>query len=342
MKAVVLRGHGAADCLQPAEAADPSPGPGEVRVRVRACAVNHLDIWIRQGWPGLELPLPHVLGCDVAGQVDLAGAGADDLAQGTPVLVAPGLSCGRCHECLSGRDNYCRSYHLLGERVWGGYAEFLRVPRSNLIPLPPSLGFEQAACLPLAFLTAWEMLVRRAAVCPGETVLVHSAGSGVGSATVQIARLRGARVLATVGDEAKIDRARALGAEEVLLHDRPDFLAEVRRLTDRQGVDCVFEHLGAATFERSVSALAVGGRLVVCGATTGAEVRLDIRSLFWKRISILGSTAGSKGDLYDIVRLAAEGRLKPVLDRTFPLTEARQAHELVERRAQFGKVVLVP
>jgi NADPH:quinone reductase-like Zn-dependent oxidoreductase len=324
------------------ELPDPEPKPGEVRVRVRACAVNHLDIWVREGWPGLKLALPHVLGADVAGEVEALGDGISDIAPGTPVLVAPGLSCGACQECLSGRDNNCRHYHLLGEQVPGGYAQRVCVPRRNLVPLPARLGFELAACIPLGFQTAWEMLVRRAGLKAGETVLVHAAGSGVGSAAVQVAKLLGARVIGTVGSQAKLEKALAAGVDVAIDYEREDFLAEVRRLTGKRGVDVVFEHTGARTFERSVASLAVGGRLVTCGATTGSEARIDIRTLFWRRIALLGSTMGSKGDLFDLVRLVAEGRLKPVLDRTLPLEEAPRAHALLADRAQFGKVVLVP
>ncbi|HCF58356.1 MAG TPA: alcohol dehydrogenase [Myxococcales bacterium] len=342
MRAVVIRGHGGPERLEVLELPAPEPKPGEVRVRVKACAISHLDLWVREGWPGLRLNFPHVLGAEVAGSVDALGAGVSDIEPGAPVLVAPGLSCGACQDCLSGRDNHCRQYHLLGERVCGGYAELVCVPRQNLVPMPAQLTFEQAACLPLVFQTAWEMLVRRAALQAGETVLVHAAGGGVGSAAVQIARLLGARVLATVGSDAKVDKALALGADEVINYEKQDFLAEVWRLTGRRGVDVVFEHTGARTFERSVASLAVGGRLVTCGATSGAETQLDIRMLFWRRISLLGSTTGSKGDLFDIARLVGEGKLRPVLDRALPLEEAARGHGLLVDRAQFGKVVLVP
>jgi NADPH:quinone reductase-like Zn-dependent oxidoreductase len=342
MRAIVLRDHGGLDKLELAELSDPIPRANEVRLRVKACALNHLDIWVREGWPGLKLAFPHIPGSDVAGVVDAVGADVKDVEIGTAALVSPGLSCGACPACLSGRDNYCRKFSILGEDVSGGYAELLCVPRQNLLPLPPGLSFEQAACIPLVFETAWEMLVRRAALSPGETVLVHAAGSGVGSSAVQIAKLWGARVIATAGSDAKLERARGLGADEVINYEKSDFLAEVKRLTGKRGVDVAFEHTGARTFEKSVAALAVGGRLVTCGATTGAEAKIDIRALFWRRISLLGSTMGSKGDLFTIVKLVGEGKLKPVLDRVMPLAQAREAQELLQDRAQFGKVVLVP
>jgi len=342
MRAMVLAGHGGPEKLSLIELADPVPKAREVRVRVKACALNHLDLFVREGWPKLKLEMPHILGSDIAGVIDQAGAEVSDLAPGTPVLVNPGISCGACKECLSGRDSLCRHYHILGETTRGGYAELVCVPRANVLPMPRSLPFEQAAAVPLVFLTAWEMLVNRARVGPGETVLVHAAGSGVGSAAIQIAKLFGARVIATAGSRAKLDKARELGADEVIHYEETDFLAEVKRLTGRQGVEVVFEHTGAKTFERSVAALAVGGRLVTCGATSGFEAKLDLRVLFWKRISLLGSTMGSKGELFQILRLVEEGRLKPVLDQTLPLADAPRAHRLMEDRAQFGKLVLVP
>jgi NADPH:quinone reductase-like Zn-dependent oxidoreductase len=342
MRAIAIRAHGGPERLELLELPDPTPGPDEVRIHVKACGINRLDLWVREGWPGLELPMPHVLGSDVSGVIDACGRDAADLPEGTPVLVAPGLSCGVCQECLSGRDNCCRKYSLLGEQVHGGYAELVCVPRRNVVPLPKGVSFEQAACLPLSFLTAWEMLVHRAALKAGETVLVHAAGSGVGSAALQIARLLGARVIATVGSDEKVEKARALGADEAINYEKQGFLAEARRLTGGRGVDVVFENTGASTFEGSVAALAIGGRLVTCGATNGARAHLDIRMLFWKRISLLGSTVGSKGDLFDIVRLVGEGKLSPVLDRALPLAEAAKGHALLAERAQFGKVVLVP
>jgi NADPH:quinone reductase-like Zn-dependent oxidoreductase len=286
--------------------------------------------------------MPHILGSDIAGVVDEIGAGVTGVTAGTRALVSPGLSCGACKECLSGRDNYCRHYHILGEHVSGGGAEYVCIPRQNLLPLPEKLSFEEGACIPLVFQTAWEMLVRKAQLQPSETVLVHAAGSGVGSAAVQIAKLLGARVIATAGSDEKLAKARALGADETINYEQKDFLAEVKKLTSRRGVEVVFEHTGARTFDKSVAALGVGGRLVTCGATTGNQVPLDITKLFWRRISLLGSTMGSKGDLFDIVKLVGEGKLKPVLDRTLPLSEVRRGHELLKERSQFGKVVLLP
>jgi NADPH:quinone reductase-like Zn-dependent oxidoreductase len=342
MKAIVFRQHGDAGVLESVDLPAPAVGARDVLIRVRAAALNHLDIWVRQGWPGLKLELPHILGSDVAGVVERTGTEVTDLPLGTEVVVNPGLSCGRCDKCLSGDDSLCREYKILGENTRGGYAELLAVPRQNVLPKPKRLSFEAAACVPLTFLTSWTMLVRRAALEPGETVLVHAAGSGVGTAAVQIAKLMGAKVIATASSDEKLRRAQALGADHVINYAQKDFLEEVKRITSRRMVDVVFEHVGAATFEKSVACLPRGGRLVTCGATSGHDVKLDLRVLFFKRISLLGSTMGSKGDLFRILELVDAGKLEPVLDRVLPLAEAAQAHRLLEQRAQFGNVVLTP
>jgi NADPH:quinone reductase-like Zn-dependent oxidoreductase len=328
--------------LRPEELPDPVAGPGQALVRVRAVALNHLDIWVRKGWPGLKLAFPHLLGADVAGVVEAVGPGVAGAAAGDEVVLNPGVSCGRCRMCLLGRDVECRQYAILGEHVGGGYAELLAVPAQNLLPKPRNLTFEEAACIPLTFLTAWHALVSRAALRAGETVLVHAAGSGVGSAAVQIARLVGATVLATAGSPWKCEAARALGAHHAIDYEKQDFLAEVKRLTGKRGVDVVFEHVGKSTWERSLLATAVGGRVVTVGATTGYDPPTDLRQVFYRSISVLGSTMGSKGELFDVLRLVEEGRLRPVLDRVLPLADAARAQELLASRAQFGKVVLQP
>jgi NADPH:quinone reductase-like Zn-dependent oxidoreductase len=309
---------------------------------VKAVALNHLDIWVRKGWPGLKLPLPHVLGSDVAGIVDAVGAEVTDLQQGTEVLVNPGLSCGACERCLSGDDVLCRSYQILGENLAGGYAEFVCVPRQNILPKPRKLSFEEAACLPLTFLTAWHMLFARAQLKPGETVLVHAAGSGVGSAAVQLAKLAGANVIATASTPAKLSKAKALGADHLINYAEADFLDEVKKLTSRRMVDVVFEHVGANTWEKSIACLPRGGRLVICGATTGHDVKIDLRTLFYKSISLLGSTMGSKSELFKVLELVEAGRLVPVLDRVLPLEKAAEGHALLATRQSFGNVVLMP
>jgi NADPH:quinone reductase-like Zn-dependent oxidoreductase len=342
MKAMAMRGHGGPEVLRLEELPDPVAGPGQVVVRVKAVALNHLDVWVRRGWPGLRLPFPHLLGADVAGVVEAAGPGVAGVAAGDEVLLSPGVACNRCQACLSGRDDLCREYAILGENTTGGYGELLAVPAQNLLPKPKRLSFDEAACLPLVFLTAWHALVSRAGLRAGETVLIHAAGSGVGSAAVQVARLLGATVIATAGSPWKCDRARELGAHHAIDYEKQDFLAEVKRLTGRRGVDVVFEHVGKATWERSLLAAALGGRIVTVGATTGYDPPTDLRHVFFRRLSVLGSTMGAKGELFEVLRFVEEGKLRPVLDRVMPLAEAPSAHDLLASRAQFGKIVLNP
>ncbi|MBE2253466.1 MAG: zinc-binding dehydrogenase [Myxococcus sp.] len=342
MRAVGFTRHGGPEVLEVIELPTPEPKAREVRVRVKAVALNHLDVWVRKGWQGLRLQLPHVLGSDIAGVVDAVGAEVTDLEPGAEVCVNPGLSCGVCERCLKGDDNLCRQYTILGEHVRGGYAEFVCVPRQNILQKPGRLSFEQAACVPLTFLTAWTMLVRRAQLQAGETVLIHAAGSGVGSAGVQIARLMGAKVIATASTQEKLEKATRLGADHVINYTTHDFVDEVKKLTQKKLVDVVFEHTGAATWDKSIACLPYGGRLVTCGATAGGDVKLDLRVLFYKRISLLGSTMGSKGDLFRVMQLVDEGKLTPVLDRVLPLEKAAEAHGLLSERKSFGNVVLTP
>ncbi len=342
MKAVAFYTHGGPDVLKVVDLPTPPLSANGVRVRVKAVGLNHLDIFVREGWPGLKLSFPHVLGADIAGVVESVGSEVTDVKPGEEVVVNPGLSCGHCERCLLGEDNLCRSYKMVGEHSAGGYAELASFPRQNILPKPKNLSFEQAACLPLTFLTSWTMLMRRALLKPGETVLVHAAGSGVGSAAIQIAKLIGAKVIATASTEEKLGKAKELGADHLINYAKTDFLEEVKRITQRKMVDVVFEHVGVATFEKSIACLPYGGRLVTCGATTGYDAKLDLRVLFYKRISLLGSTMGSKGDLFRILQLVEEGRLKPVLDRVLPLERAAEAQRLLENRAQFGNVVLTP
>lgn len=342
MKAVIFRKHGDSSVLEFADTPAPEVSARGVLVRVKAVALNHLDIWVRKGWKGLNLELPHILGSDIAGVVEKVGAEVTDLAVGTEVLVNPGLSCGTCDRCLTGDDNLCRSYKIIGEHTRGGYAELVSVPRQNILPRPARLSFAESACLPLTFLTAWTMLIKRAQLRPGETVLVQAGGSGVGSAAIQIAKLIGAKVITTASSDEKLKQAKALGADHVINYKTHDFVAEVKTFTAKKLVDVVFEHVGGETFEKSIACLPYGGRLVTCGASSGREVKLDLNVLFYKRISLLGSTMGSKGDLFRILQLVEEGRLKPVLDRTLPLQDAARAHALLEDRANFGNIVLTP
>lgn len=342
MKAIVFHEHGDPSVLRYTEVAVPKIGSTEVLVRVRACALNHLDLWVRRGLPGISIPLPHIPGSDISGEVARVGESVTRVKVGQRVLLAPGISCGQCPQCLAGEDNLCRRYTLFGYMVDGGCAEYVKSPEVNVIPIPGDLSFEEAAAVPLVFLTAWHMLITRAKLRPGEDLLVLGAGSGVGSAAVQIGKLIGARVLATAGSDAKLAKARELGADEVINHSRQKIADEVKRLTDRRGVDVVFEHVGTATWDASLMSLAPSGRLVTCGATTGYQAHVDIRYLFSRNLSILGSYMGSKAELYDVLHLIAQRKLRAVIDRTMPLEECALAHELMERREQFGKIVLLP
>jgi NADPH:quinone reductase-like Zn-dependent oxidoreductase len=336
MKAIRFHEHGGPAVLRHEDAPDPAAEPGHALIRVRACALNHLDLWERKGLDRVQLPMPHISGSDVSGEV-IEAAG---FAPGTRVMLQPGLSCGTCRWCLAGRDNLCSSYDVLGYRSDGGYAEIVKVPLANVIAIPPHVDFVHAAAFPLTFLTAWHMLVTVARVRPGEDVLVLAAGSGVGQAAMQVARFLGANVIATAGSESKMARAVEMGAAQVISHASGQFSTDVRRLTEGRGVDVVVEHVGQDTWEQSVRCLARGGRLVTCGATTGFSSALDLRHLFARQLSLLGSYMGAKGELLEAAALFFDGRLAPVVDTTYPLSAAADAQTRMERREQFGKIVL--
>ncbi|HKO60658.1 MAG TPA: zinc-binding dehydrogenase [Pyrinomonadaceae bacterium] len=340
MKAVVFHQHGGPEVLEYTDRPDPTVNAGQVLVEIKACALNHLDVWARKGLPGIKIPLPHILGNDIAGVVRSAGELVTWVKPGDEVMLHPGVSCGHCIECLSGRDNLCREYTMLGYLRDGGYAELLAAPGVNVIPKPANLSWEEAAALPLVTVTAWHMLVTRAHVRPGEDVLVHAAGSGVGSIAIQIAKLHGARVIATASSDEKLAKARELGADDVLNYSNADWPKEVRRLTNKKGVDIVFEHTGAATWPGSIASLKTNGRLVTCGATSGYDAQTDIRQVFYRHLTILGSFMGSKAELLEAMKFVETGKIKAVVDQVLPLAEARRAHELMEDRAQFGKIVL--
>lgn len=342
LKAVVINEHGGIEVLHYTDFPDPVIGPGEVLVEVKACALNHLDLWVRRGLPGIRFKFPHILGCDVSGLIKEVGQGVQNVKATDRVLVSPGVSCMHCENCLLGRDNLCRAYSIVGYDRLGGYAQYLKIPSVNAVPIPGNLSFEEAAAIPLVFLTAWHMLVNRAKLKAGETVLVHAAGSGVGSAAIQIAKLLNARVLATASTDEKLTKARELGADEIINYTENDFAAEVRRLTSKRGVDVVVEHTGVATWEKSVLSLGVNGRLVTCGATTGYQAQLDLRHLFARHLNLLGSYMGEKHELLEVLKFFRTGQLHAVIDRVLPLTDAAVAHQALEDRRQFGKVILIP
>ncbi|HUP49629.1 MAG TPA: zinc-binding dehydrogenase [Thermoanaerobaculia bacterium] len=340
MKAVLIREHGGLEKLEITEVPAPPAAPGQALVRVRAVALNHLDLWVRRGIAGHTFPLPIIPGSEVSGVVEHLEGPASPWREGDEVVVAPGFSCGVCAACLSGNDPLCPRYGIYGETADGGCAEKIAVPIRNLLRKPGRLSFAEAAALPLDMLTAWHMLVGRARLRPGETVLVQAGGSGIGTAAIQIARLWGATVYTTAGSAEKAARALALGAEAAIDYRSGDFVAEVRALTGKRGVDVVVEHVGAGTFERSLRVLARGGRLVTCGATAGAEVSINLRLVFFKLLSILGSTMGSLAELHEIMRHVESGRLQPVVDRILPLEQVAEGHRVLEAREAFGKVVL--
>ena len=340
MRAVWMESRGGPEVLRYGEIAAPEVGAGQVRVAVKAVALNHLDVWVRKGVASPRLPLPHILGCDIAGVVEAVGAGVQGVRPGDAVVINPGVSCGRCERCLSGQDNLCPEYQILGEHRWGGYAELVTVPVANLLPKPERLSWLEAAAIPLTFLTAWQMVVDKLQVRPGEDVLVMEAGSGVSVAAIQIAKLYGARVIAAASSEEKLAQARALGADETLNYNHPDWFKEVRRLTGGKGADAVVDHTGSQFWEGVVKATAWGGRISLVGASSGYEAITPLSHVFYRQLSIFGSTMASKSRLFPILRWIEQGQLQPVVGDALPLAQAAEAHRLLEERRVFGKVVL--
>ena len=341
MKAAFFKEHGGAEKILYDDYRDPAPGSTEVVVRVRACALNHVDMLLLDGrFPPPE-GLPHVNGCEVTGTVETTGPAVKGLAQGQRVIVFPGFACGSCEYCLRGERTVCVRYGYLGAHKDGGYAELVKAPAQNILPLPEAISFEAGAALPMAMLTSWHALIAKAELKPGQTVLVQAAGSGVGSAAIQIARLTGARVIATVGSDDKIEFAKALGAERVVNYRTQDFVEETKKWTDKRGVDVVVEHIGGETFERSTYALTRLGTLVSIGSHDTHWGRLDLRHVYSKNLRILGTNLGTILELQTILDYVAGGRLKPVIDRAFPLKDARAAVQHVLDRKNKGKVLLV-
>lgn len=340
MKAIRFHEFGGPDVLKFEDIPEPQLRKDQVLIRVKACALNHLDLWVRRGLPGVKLP--HINGSDISGTIEQVGDYITDLKAGQRVLLAPMVWCGNCAACADGRQNMCRHFTVIGNLVDGGNCEFIAVPRVNVIPIPDGLTYDEAASVPLVFLTAWHMLVSRANLRPGEFVLVLGGGSGVGSAAIQIGKMLGARVIATAGDERKLDQSKELGADYLIDHYKQKITDEVKKITAKAGVDVVLEHVGKATWNESVASLRPGGRLVTCGATTGPEAQFDLRVLFAKQLSFLGSYMGTLGELHEVLRHVFSGRLKSVISKTFPMHEAKAAHEYLEQGHQFGKVVLNP
>src|SRR3989442_3692751 len=336
----MFREFGGPEKLSYEDVADPKINETEVLIRVRACALNHLDIWARGGTRSERIPLPHISGSDISGEVSEVGNLVSGHPKGEKVLIVPGVSCGICDYCSSGWDSLCESYKIIGYETQGGYAEYVAVPGANVLSIPDQLSFEQAAAVPLVFLTAWHMLVTRAHLSPGETVLVWAAGSGVGSAAVQVAKLLGAKVIATVGNDTKREKAQKLGADFVLNHHTQDIPGEIKRVTNGRKANVVFDHIGQATWEKSMKSMAPAGRLVNCGVTSGGKAEIDIRYVFVKQFSLMGSFMGGRGELIKVLGFFEDGKLRPVVDSIFPLAEAAKAQVRMEKSEHFGKIVL--
>ncbi len=342
MKAAYFAEHGGPEKIVFGDYRDPAAGAGEAIVRVAACALNHVDLLLLDGRFPPPQGLPHVNGCEVTGTVEALGAGVNNVKPGDRVIVFPGFACGRCEYCLRGERTVCLTYGYLGAHRDGGYAELVKAPAENLLPLPDNVSFEAGAAVPLAMLTSWHALIAQAGLKPGQTVLVQAAGSGVGSAAIQIARLVGARVITTVGSDDKVEFARSLGAEAVVNYRSNDFVDEVRKWTNRRGVDVVVEHIGAETFERSIYCLTRLGTLVSIGSHGSHWGRMDLRHVYSKNLRIVGTNLGSIGELRTLMEFVAAGRLKPTVDRVFPLSETRAAVAYLAERRNRGKIVLAP
>ena len=342
MRAVVFKNHGDLNQLEHTYAEIPHLGPHDVLVQVKACALNRLDLWNLMGMPGVKISMPHILGSDISGEVVRVGSHARGVPLNRPVIVSPGLPCGKCHFCKTGWDSLCDHYQIVGFQTNGGFAEYVKVPKENIIPVSSKLSFEEWAAVPLVFLTAWHMLITRAGLKKGEKALIHAAGSGVGSAAIQMAKYLGAYVITTVGRDEKIRPAKAIGADEVINYEKKDFVTEVKKITRGRGVDVVLEHIGPATFAKSLACLTKKGRLVTCGVTSGPTIQLDLRFLFIKQLSVTGCYMGGIRELHRVVRLVRKKKLRPVVDEIFPLREARSALKRMQERNNFGKIILVP
>jgi NADPH:quinone reductase-like Zn-dependent oxidoreductase len=342
MKAVVFSRHGGPEVLEHRDVPEPKPGRSEVLIEVKATSINHIDIFLRRGMPGITVPMPKIVGSDAAGVIRELGADVTDLKIGQRVTINPGISCGHCEFCAAGFGSQCFTYSMIGESRDGAYAELLAVPAHIVLPIPDSLSFENAAAAPLVFLTAWSMMIGKGNLRPGEDVLILGAGAGVGTAAIQIAKITGCRVFATASTEEKLKRAKQLGADFVINYTKEEFDKRIRDLTNKRGVDIVVDYVGADTWVRSLRSARRGGRVLTCGATTGFEPQTDLRQIFFRQVQVLGSTMGSHREFLEVMKCIFRGQLKPVVDRVLPLSDAAKGHQLIEERAIFGKVVLRP
>jgi NADPH:quinone reductase-like Zn-dependent oxidoreductase len=340
MKAAFFREHGGPEKIEHGELPAPVPGPGQVRIRIRAGALNHLDIFVRNGIPGIPVSLPHVMGSDGAGVVDATGPAVTRVKAGDEVVLNPGLNCGECEYCQAGEHSLCVSFRIIGEHTSGTFAEYVVAPAANAYPKPPALSWEEAAAFPLTFLTAWRMLITKARVRPGESLLIVGIGGGVAVAALQIAKLLGLTVYVTSGSPEKLARAKSLGADGGIDHGQADFSKEIRSLTGKRGADVVLDSVGKATWRRSIASAARGGRLITCGATTGPDPQTDLARIFWNQLTIHGSTMGTHAEFAEMLKTLGTGNIRPVVDAVFPLSRAREAVETLEARRQFGKIVV--
>ena len=342
MKAIRIIEHGGIEKLIYDEIPEPSLPPHKVKIQVKAAALNHLDIWVRNGLPGLSIPLPLIMGCDASGTIVEVGSQINKFRIGDDVVIQPGTFCGNCEHCNDGRENYCSKYGILGETENGTQAEYIVLDPINIYLKPEHLSFSEAASMPLVFMTAHQMLIKRAKLQPDETVLIYGGSSGIGSAGIQICSDLGVQIIATAGNESKGKFCRELGAHHVVNHNHENWLDEVKEITGKSGVNVVFEHVGSATWKQSIRILSIGGRLVTCGATTGADVNINLAHLFMKQQSILGSTMSSISTFKEVMSKINNQNYNPMVDKIFAMKDIRDAHEYMENRQQSGKVVLVP
>jgi NADPH:quinone reductase-like Zn-dependent oxidoreductase len=342
MKAVVFNEHGGPQVLQHKDVEDPRPGRGEVLIEVKATSINHIDIFLRRGMPGIHVKMPKIVGSDASGIVREAGPDVSGLSAGERVTINPGISCGRCEFCAAGFGSQCVSYGMVGENTDGAYAQLLVVPAHIVLPIPDWISFEEAAAAPLVFLTAWSMMVSKGNIRPGEDILILGAGAGVGTAAIQIAKMTGCRVFAAASTHDKLERARRLGADFLINYKAEEFDKKIRDLTHKRGVDVVVDYVGADTWVRSLRAARRGGRVLTCGATTGFAPQTDLRQIFFRQVQVIGSTMGSHREFLDVMRCVFSGQLKPIIDHVLPLTEAAHGHQMIEDRRVFGKIVLTP
>ncbi|MBI2989224.1 MAG: zinc-binding dehydrogenase [Deltaproteobacteria bacterium] len=341
MKAVRIHEHGGVDKLRYEQVAEPRlTSPADAIVQLKTASLNRIDLWNREGLTGMDISLPHILGADGAGIVVEVGEEVHNVGKGDAVCLYPPSGCGHCEFCFSDREFMCIRLRVLGERLQGTYAEYVRVPAANCFPIPPGLSFEEAAAFPLVFITVWRMLVTNAELKPGEHVVILGIGGGVATAALQLAKQMGAHILVTSSSDEKLEMAKNWGADHGINYLRSDFAKEVRALTGKRGVDVVVDCVGGESWVKSLAALAKGGRLVTCGATAGANPQTDIRRIFWNHLKIFGSTLGSRGEFRQLLGFMQTSRVRPIIDQVFPLKDAAAAQRRLEEGKQFGKVIL--